>query len=142
MNGTKACEVYFKPDAIYIFPQSTTVFGFGIADEPKCKLAPDSSGTEIGQAVLNALQASRHGLPQPKDLREVTRSVLSFTKSRSWKEFARNARLFLLSSDSAVVRVLPTQPADGGAFDHQVADEVTCELIPEAIGRVLLGLVK
>lgn len=136
----KACEVYVRDDAIYVFSESETVLGWGISSEPRMKLARNASPKVLGEAIVAALNASQKAVPQPEDIRDVTNEVLSFTGFKTWKAFAKNARLFLIAYDGTEVQIIPTVAAEGGAFDHLPDKAIKCGLIPEDIGQTLIDM--
>ena len=135
----KACEVYFRGEAIYIFPQCETETGVGVYCDPKIKIDLNSSSKETGEEIIKALNASRK-VPQPENLHEVTKSVLNFTGFKTWKAFALGASCFLISYDGINIMIMPTIAADNGAFDHLPDKSIKCAFDPEKIGEAVYDL--
>ena len=135
----KACEIYFREDAIYVFSQCETENGIGVSCDPKIKIDPNSSFKVMGEAVISALNASRK-VPQPKNLREVTKTMLKFVGFKTWKAFSFGASCFLISYDGTDVTIMPTIAAGNGAFDHLPDKAIKCTFDSEKIGEEIYDL--
>lgn len=139
MTHVPACSVYFRPEAIFIFTQHVTEFGWGIAGEPFFRLDVPATAEALGDTVIESLKASRSGIPQPRDLKPITSAVLKFAGVKSWKAFTQEASLVLVSQEKDYIGLMPTVKS-GSGFDHQPDKIVRCDLTPDALGNALLKL--
>jgi hypothetical protein len=140
----KACEVYFRRDGIYVVSSSETTKGYWIASAPMSKFAPAVSPSELGNAVIEALQASCRGVPIPKDHNEVMKKILKFVGYRSWKAFTDGARCVSIEYADNEVTIIPTFNVEdsGGAFNFMPGKAIKSELRAETIGKVLFEMHK
>jgi len=133
----RTCQVFFRPEAIYVFPDSETVTGIRIANEPFSKLERNCEVIRLGLAVMQALQFSRTGISQPKDVGNVTKAILEFTGFKSWGRFAKEAFGVLIESNDMEIRVIPMKANKDGSFGFLSDQSVKCSLDPNTLGETI-----
>ena len=133
----KACGVYFRGDKVFVISLAKTVPGFLIDSRPMFKLGRDEPPAAWGQAVLDALDSFREGVPMEQAPRTAGREFLDFTGFKSWASFARGALHLSLAYDGREVTVIPTVRAHGG-FNHMPEQATRCPPQPQAVGEALL----
>lgn len=137
MAGTaKTCAVYFKDGACYVNAEVITNHGT-VAKEPMVKLPGGVSALELGQTVLDALEAyeDTDGLPEPDHLEK----FLRFVGARSWRGFTKGNLHINVGYDGKQVRLIPSRADGKGAFLYD-NEPVLCAPEPESLGRKMLEL--
>jgi len=137
----RSCGVYFRQGEIFIHASAKNTFGIHQTCEPFFRIAQSVSPQELGEKVLEALDAFREGVPGELYVRGVKRPpdpFLIFTKARSWKRFEQEAQYFSITADDSGVQIVPSTPAAKNGYLHRPADAVRCPVQAEQIGRALL----
>jgi hypothetical protein len=136
----KSCGVYFRGEDVYVITSSYTTIGLLIATEPMFRLKRTDSPTDLGATVMEALQASRKGVPNPEDLRSVGIALAGFFGVKTLSSFERTATYFSLSLTANGVNIMPTVRGNRGGFSHLPDQAVNCKAEPTQIGETLLRL--
>lgn len=108
-----AATVYARGDALLVCAGDRTDWrtaGFIVASEHAARLPADAGDAALGQAVLDALAASRDGVPVPDrdELARRTAPLLRAAGVRSWSALARGARVCEVERDGAAIVLVPT----------------------------------
>lgn len=132
----KLCEIYFRKDRAYVVSQSSTTFGVFVSVGPMYKVV-ETTPMRIGTAVLNALNASREGIPQPEEQRTIQNNLLSFTEAKNWKDLARTSTYVSVQAEGNIVTVHPHRldPSEGFVPHGEsiACSEITADVIGNAI---------
>jgi hypothetical protein len=136
----KTCGVYFTDDYIYVITSSQTTIGLRIGTDPRFKLKRTDSASTLGKSVIKALDASRHGIPMPADLRSVTIDFLSFVGFKTLNSFEKGATYFSVTLTAKGVNIIPSTRGRRRGFDHHPAEAVECRADPDVLGETLLKL--
>ena len=137
----RACGVYIRKDEIFIHASAKDTFGIHRTSEPFFRLSQPASPQELGQKVLQALNAYREGVPGELYVRGVKRPpspFLIFTKLKSWKQLEHGAGYFSIAANDSDVEIVPTTAAPKGGFLHRPDETVHCPPQADEIGRALL----
>jgi hypothetical protein len=139
----KTASVFRRGGDIFVHSAARDVHGIHRASEPFFRLSVHDPPVGIGQSVLVALEAFRRGVPGETYVRGAKRPPSPFlivAAARSWKEFEKGSRLFVISHTDGEIRITitPTIPAPKGGYLHQPDRDVSVPLDAEVIGRALL----
>jgi len=131
------CEIYFRKGNIYVVSQSSTNIGLYVSVGPMFKANPDVP-SEVGTAVLSALNASQAGIAQPENLRPIQNELYSFTDAKGWANLARTSKCLTVQRDGEIVTIQPHRLDSCKAF-VPAGNVVTCSTKSEdEIGRTIL----
>ena len=103
------CDVFFRPESIFVCCSLQTVDGIWIGSDPVVKLPPNASPEVLGKATIEILGASRGGVPRPASPALPTKQFLKKVGFRSWKEFSRSAVNLIVSFDGTKVEIMPME---------------------------------
>ena len=115
----KKASAYQRKNQVVLFAVSDTTAGAGIAATPVlCVESGDV--TELGRAILAALEGSRQNVPHPTrdGWKEVAAPVLKVAGVNSWSTFAKAAKNVDIRFETNRVSFIPTRnlgPNDGFA---------------------------
>jgi hypothetical protein len=106
----KKASAYQRENHIVLFAVSDTTAGVGIAAAPILRIER-SSMTELGKAILAALEGSRQNVPHPTQdgWKEVAAPVLEIASVKSWNAFAKAAKNVDIRFDTDRVSFIPTK---------------------------------
>jgi hypothetical protein len=115
----KKASAYQRKNHIILFAVSDTTAGVGIAAAPVLRVE-SGDVTELGRAVLAALEGSQQNVPHPTqdEWKEVAAPVLKTADVKSWSTFAKAAKNVDIRFDTNRVSFIPTRnlgPRDGFA---------------------------
>jgi hypothetical protein len=113
----KKASAYQRKNHIILFAVSDTTAGVGIAAAPVLRVE-SSDVTELGRAVLTALEGSQRNVPHPArdEWKEVAAPVLKAADVKSWHALAKAAKNVDIRFDTNRVSFIPTRnlgPKDG-----------------------------
>ena len=122
-----------------------TTDGVWIGSPPLLKLELQSTAIAIGEAALQALNASQVGVPHPKQdqWKEVAAPLLRLAGVKSWKPFMIDAQCLSLTSDRDLLKLIPYQnlgQKDGFVPVPEKTIELSCQASPEQVGSAILEL--
>lgn len=136
----QAAGVYRKDDAYYISSSSKTTVGVWIATVPFLKVEANSTPSTKGEAVLQALDASHHGVPHPINWTELGCPLLKLAGVRSWAAFMKRAKCLDVEADGEKLRLVPYRnlgPKEGFEPILDRAVELSLPSSPDRIGLAL-----
>jgi hypothetical protein len=136
----KSATIYLKAGALYFHGSSKTTDGVWIATPPFLRLEAKAAPAEKGIAAIEALDASKDGVPHPTNWKRVISPLLELAKVKSWSTLAKGAICLTLESDGEQLKVIPNQflgPTEG--FEPVAEGAVTIAISSSAdeIGSVL-----
>lgn len=111
----QSCGVFLRNNSIYVVSQSFTASGIGISVGPMFKVDRNMV-SEVGKAVLAALESSRQGIPQPTDLRPIQTELFRFTGARNWSDLAKTSTYTAVRRESSTINVEPHKIGAGASF--------------------------
>lgn len=105
----KSATVYNRKSKYIIHAVSNTAAGVGIAARPFLVLEEDTSAADLGEAVMNALESARQGVPHPTDWPSVLRPLLDAAQVKSWSTFVRDTCSCEILDDGSSIKIYPTR---------------------------------
>lgn len=133
----KRCAVYSRREGLYVISTSMMVSGVWADAGPLWRLTPSPKSEEIGKAVLDALQASRTGLPL-RDPIEEERECAEMVGFPSWSKFTKGAKLVTVAREGREVTAYATRARrDSFAGDLDARGSKSPPLA-EPVGRAIL----
>jgi hypothetical protein len=103
-------SIYRHGDAYYVTSEDRTVDGVYVIGGAG-RVATSVEDADLGEAILSAVDASRHGVPTPGCDENVAGPLLSLAGSKTWRAFSSLVRSARANSER--------QP---GVRTHRVAD--------------------
>lgn len=102
-------ELVVRRNQLWVTSYAQTVDGFWVAGDVTGPLAVDLADDELGEAVLDACQRSRQGVPTPT-VEELSRPsiVVTATGARSFSDYVRGVRSVNAEFDGDTVTITPT----------------------------------
>jgi hypothetical protein len=138
---TKLAEVYERDSEWYIQPSSKTTTGLWIATPPLIQLNKHDPRPRKGEAVMEALNASRHGVPVPADNEDLVGPMLALAGVKSWSVFVKKAKCVGLELENNRLTLMPHRPMprSKGALEGipEQALVLPADASPEEIGAAL-----
>ncbi len=138
---TKLAEVYERDDKWYVGPLSRATTGLWIATPPLIQLHKRDSRQCKGQAAIEALNASQHGVPVPADNEDLVGPLLALAGVKSWAAFMSKAKYIGLELENDQVTVMPHRklPRPKGALEGmpEKAIVLPADASAEEIGAAL-----
>lgn len=126
--------LYVRRGHAYVTPESLTTDGFWVASPPFSKSDSDAPSAELANLLLNALEASRCGVPTPPVSENPFARVLELAGVRSFGTFMKGARAVRLSSDGETVTLTPMRNAGAkGGFEFLEAEVRTVPAEVESV---------
>src|SRR5262245_45444450 len=148
MEHKRSASVYLRSHDFLVEAVSITTAGVGIRWGSVHVLPRSAAVSELGDAVLDALQASTQGVPHPDDWKAVLRPFLEAARARSWHAVQRRAKLCCVQSDETGIRITPTRnggtrgPERGYHALTQDAIVLPSASTADEIGRAVLSAEK
>jgi hypothetical protein len=131
--------VYRRKGKLYIHSESKLAVAAWIATPPYLSLDAREDAAIKGQAVRQALENSKQGVPKPKDYKELAKPLYKLSGTKTWAEFSGNAVSCDISQDGKIIRVRPSLNR-GADYGFEPKKEGVIELdspSDEEIGRAL-----
>ena len=124
----------------YIHADSQTTVGLWTAVRPFLKLGVDEPAARLGEAVCEALAASRTGIPHPTDWDAVEFPLPAMAGVKSWAKFAQCAKSVSVEDENGTLRIIPYKQArPRGSFEQlKTAITVRNDLTPAEIGEAVV----
>jgi len=116
-------SIYQRDGKWYVQSTSRTITGLWIATPPVVQVEARESRERKGEAVLQALNASQHGIPTPSDGNSVAVPLLTAAKVRSWSEFMKKARSVHVEREGERLKVMPYRKTDYTGAQQGIPDE-------------------
>ena len=136
----RCATAYRRKGAIYLDPESRTPTDLWIGGGPVRKVqCADPRGVK-GEAVLEALLASRDSVPHPKEVDAVVRPLLKAAGVKSWRAFARDACACGVEAEGDCLRFIPHRRLGSSATFVPIAEKafaVSVSSPPDKIGAAL-----
>jgi hypothetical protein len=135
----KRASAYLRENRIFIQADSRTTAGLWIATGPVASASHDDP-QEISRLLIACLDASKDGVPHPKEWAGFLKPFLSAVGVRSWKAFVKGAKHVRVSLDTWVVTFKPYR--NDGAKDGFTPMSDKARSVPQAsadLGRELLA---
>ncbi|MGF1593369.1 MAG: hypothetical protein ACFCUW_08830 [Kiloniellaceae bacterium] len=104
-----SAQIFRREDRIIVHSQSKTTVGVWIAIEPLFILPMDASNSELGAAVLAALERSEESVPHPlqSELRKIASPLHRAAGVRSWRAFSYNTILAAARQQEQEIILVP-----------------------------------
>jgi hypothetical protein len=136
----KATAVYKKGDAYYLHSSSQTTAGVWIATAPFLKIEANSTPSTKGEAVIQALAASRDAIPHPTSWAGLVSPLLELAAVKSWATFTKHAKCVDVEVDGERLRLIPNRNL-GSKEGFEPSPEKAVELLfpssPDQMGFAL-----
>lgn len=107
-------EIIRRADGYVLIPHGTSAGGTIYAVPPVTRLGAKADAREVGEAVLEVMEAAVGGLPEPG--RWGADAALAATGFRSWAELARRARKAIVCEEEEGLAVLPMKNLGRGGW--------------------------
>ena len=134
-------ELYRRADGhYYICAESQTTVGLWMGVRPFLKLGVDEPAARLGEAVCEALAASRTGIPHPTDWDAVEDPTLAMAGVKSWAKFAKHAKHVAIEDENGTLRIIPYKQARPRGSFEQLETTITLrnDVTPAAIGEAVV----
>lgn len=131
-----------------VYPECRTDAGFFVAMEPFIVLQQDPSATELGQALLTALNHSGRTVPTPTDWKTFSQPRLQAAGVKSEAAYQRNSKMVLIEMTGLKVVLKPTKnggvTGDSKGFSELLGSEVVISSNenPNEIGLAALAVLQ
>jgi hypothetical protein len=138
----KTATAYLRKGRVILGPMSVTTAGVGINVEPFSNVGTEDI-VELGKRVLQSLEASRQGVPHPRQdqWKGLLEPMLNAAGVKSWGAFAKTAKQVDIQFDTNRVSFYPRKnlgPRHG--FGSLPTEKVrTCDPTDIEVGAVLLS---
>ena len=132
--------VYCRKNQLYLHSNSETVMGVLMATPP-FRTLPRDDLSQIGNAVLLSLSSSLRNLPTPERGTPVLAPLYELAATKTWSEFARNAKCVTIEHISKEIILLPHRNLGAThGFEPVHASQLSLEEICSAkeLGAALL----
>ncbi|MFO0907107.1 MAG: contact-dependent growth inhibition system immunity protein [Isosphaeraceae bacterium] len=137
---TKQAVAYSKDQVYYIHASSRTTAGMWIATPPFLKVAADGDVKALGDAILQALNASTDPVPQPTNWSGLIAPLLELAGVKSWGTFMRRAKCLEVGMDGEKLRLTPNRnlgSKEGFEASPSKAVELPVTSSPEQVGTAV-----
>jgi hypothetical protein len=104
------------------------------------KLSQNEVSSVLGETVLKTLQFSQSKVPQPNDLRTVTKEFLTFAGFKNWSAFSKGASTVFVKYDAVEVEITPYIADRRGNFEPLLEKVVRFPPNPETLGELIFTL--
>jgi len=105
----RLAAIYARQNDFVIQPESRTTFGVWIGWEPVQVLGRETEMTTVGQAIRDALVASRDGVVHPTDWKAVLQPLFKGAKIKSWNAMQKSAKMVGIEMSDAELRIVPSR---------------------------------
>ena len=105
----KRATIYRRKAQFYVHASSRTMDGVWILTEPCLCLDQESSDRELGEAVQQALDSSRSGIPHPRSWKGLLDPLLKQAGVKSWNTFSKTALCVEIEEEDGQVSIVPTE---------------------------------
>ena len=139
----KSATLYLRSARFLIHCSSQTTNGVWVLTRPCIALDGGVSDSEVGAAALSALQASRRGVPHPRQdqWRGLFEPMLELAGVKSWKAFVTGAACLDLALEGETVTLTPMRNLGAAnGFEPDASRSTTAKAEPEALGRAVRAL--
>jgi hypothetical protein len=136
----RAATIYKRANALYLYPSSRTTAGVWIAIPPFVKVDTHTAASVKGEAILQAIEASKDGVPHPTNWNGLIDPLLELSGVKSWATFMKSAVCVSLHSDGARLKLIPNRNlGPKGGFEQVLAStvELSYQATPEEVGVAL-----
>jgi hypothetical protein len=103
----KLAQVYERNGSWFFGPQSKATTGLWIGTPPLIQLSRQDSQRRKGQAAIDALSASKEGVPLPDDPESNVVPMLTEAGVSSWNEFMKRAKCVGLELENDLLTIMP-----------------------------------
>ncbi|MBX9791310.1 MAG: hypothetical protein K2Y37_20515 [Pirellulales bacterium] len=137
---TRFATAFRRSDGYYyIHADSQTTEGVGVGVRPFLKLSIGVPAVRLGEAVCEALAASRMGIPHPTNWDSVEFPLPTMAGVKSWARFADGAQCVSIEDDNGTLTIVPHKKKGpkGGFEELKSAITVRGDLTPAAIGEAV-----
>lgn len=134
---SRAAGAFFRRDAIYIISSSESTGGMWLSVGPVFKVPRDAEAPTLGQAALDALNASRRNVPVPDDLTGKEMLEPFGFKNRSVLTKGAKYVVVVVVGDGPSVTVTPTRSTKGG-YLHMSDRALSVQPDAMEVGQALL----
>jgi hypothetical protein len=119
----KAATVFKRGDVFYVHSESKTTEGVWIATPPFTEIRAEATASAKGDAVRDALDASKESVPHPTSHGGVVDRLLELAGVKSWAVFASNSACVTVEFDGEQLRLIPNRNfGPTGAFEPILAN--------------------
>ncbi len=137
----KRCEVYCRADGYYyICAQSQTTTGLWMGVRPFLKIGVDEPAARLGEAICEALAASRTGIPHPTDWDAVEVPLPAMAGVKSWAQFAKGAKCLGVEDENGALTIIPYKKMRPRGSFEQLKTVVTVrnDIPPAELGEAVV----
>ena len=113
----RSVSVYKRRDGLYIDTLCRATTGAWVGIGPLRKLSVGCSIEDLGKAVIEGLEQSKHGVPHPTDWDALLEPLLEAAKVKTYSAFCKGTRYCEVDFDGIRYTFLPTSNKRG-TFDH------------------------
>lgn len=108
--------------------------------EPIKVLESWSSAAEVGSAILQILNGSRHGLPAATTGLGIVPIILKAAGVRSWRKFESQSSECVAQLDDATIQLIPSKRTGDNAAIHLSDQSIKTTTEPHELGNAILDL--
>ena len=133
--------LYRRADGYYyICAESQTTAGLWMGVRPFLKLGVDEPAARLGEAVCEALAASRTGIPHPTDWDAVEDPTLAMAGVKSVAKFAQGAKSVSVEDENGTLTIVPYKKMSPKGDFEELKSVVTVrnDVTPAAIGEAVV----
>jgi len=131
---------YLRGNRVFTHASSKTTSGVWVL-EPPASVAEVSDQKLLGQQVMQALDASRAGIPHPTSWRGIFDPILQLAGVKSWSTFVKSARCVEIELEAERLAYLATENlgAEGGFNTIERMEVISALTDTQALGANLLA---
>jgi hypothetical protein len=124
----KGATLHERKGELFLSSSSLTTDGVWIDSEPFCKIPAESDSKLIGDAIINAINSSRQGVPHPgpNQWSSVIAPLLALASAKSYGAFMKNSRCLVFTLDGDTIKMIPSKNlGPKGGFEPLPADTIS-----------------
>ena len=121
----KCTEADVRNGEWFFCPSSRAVTGLWVVTSPIIRVSNDEGNARKGEALMEALNSSRHDVPLPDPKDNLVAPILEMSGVKSWSTFARRANFIRIELDEVDgIRLKPFEKLGSKGAFQGMSDKV------------------
>lgn len=136
----KGAGAYHRNHCYLFCSMCMTTKGFWIFSEPCLKLPQDAASKDLGDAILDVLNASKSDVPVPDRVDSLFEPLGKLAGVRTWRKFMTNSRYIVLEKTQLLYSFTPSENRGARGFFHlpKLRIELPANSSAENLGHALV----